>query len=135
MKPTLRFHGASGVRFAAGVLLLLLAVLLEPAQAQPTKDFGDAPSPYPTLLNDNGARHTVTGPLLGALRDAETDGLPQVAAFGDDNSNTDDEDGVVFLNPLVPWSNKHHPYHYLWCHTTARATQRVDRFRHQWKLE
>ena len=104
MKPKSRFHGASETRCAGGCVLLLLAVLLQPAGAQPTKDFGDAPSPYPTLLNQNGPRHTVTGPMLGTLRDAETDGQPQAFAFGDDNnpSGSDDEDGVVFFSALVP---------------------------------
>lgn len=104
MKPKSRFHGASETRCAAVCVLLLLAVLLQPAGAQPTKDFGDAPSPYPTLLNQNGPRHTVTGPMLGTLRDAETDGQPQAFAFGDDNnpSGSDDEDGVVFFSALVP---------------------------------
>ncbi len=68
-------------------------------------DFGDAPtavqsgfaSSYPTTLADNGARHTATGPLLGASRGADLDGQPSVAADGDDNDGDDDEDGVRFV--------------------------------------
>ncbi|MDB5972653.1 MAG: hypothetical protein JWQ90_5103 [Hydrocarboniphaga sp.] len=62
-------------------------------------DYGDAPSPYPTLLADNGARHFINtdGPYLGSGIDAETDGQPiNSGATGDDINNTDDEDGVSF---------------------------------------
>jgi hypothetical protein len=66
-------------------------------------DFGDAPDPtYPTLLASNGARHyIVPGFNLGAIVDAETNGLPNANATGDDTSNLADEDGVVFQNPLL----------------------------------
>jgi len=51
-------------------------------------DFGDAPSPYPTTLAQNGARHAIgSGLHLGATIDAENDGQ------SDDGS---DEDGVNF---------------------------------------
>ena len=65
-------------------------------------DFGDAPdSPYPTLVINDGARHlNVPGIHLGALIDGEPDGWPDAAAMGDDGSNLDDEDGVVFITPL-----------------------------------
>ena len=59
-------------------------------------DYGDAPVPYPTLQASNGASHVLAGPTLGALRDAETDGVPSVAADGDDLAGSDDEDGVSF---------------------------------------
>jgi hypothetical protein len=67
-------------------------------------DFGDAPdSPYPTLLANDGARHADNQILnLGALIDAEPDGLQDPNAMGDDNSNQPDEDGVVFTSPLNP---------------------------------
>ena len=55
-------------------------------------DFGDAPSPYPTLSADNGASHTATGPRLGPSRDSEPDAQPSAAADGDGA----DEDGVQF---------------------------------------
>ena len=66
-------------------------------------DFGDAPSPYPTLLADNGPRHDVVdfGPRLGVTLDGEYDGLPDAAALGDD-TNFDDENGVTFTTPLTP---------------------------------
>ena len=69
-------------------------------------DFGDAPdSPgivgYPTLLANNGARHSVVpGVFMGSLVDAESDGQPDATATGDDNNNADDEDGVNFTSPL-----------------------------------
>ncbi|MGD9874493.1 MAG: GEVED domain-containing protein [Kiritimatiellia bacterium] len=68
-------------------------------------DFGDAPDPtYPTLLANNGARHTIVAGLsLGALIDAEGDGQPTAKADGDDVNPPialDDEDGVTFLNAM-----------------------------------
>jgi hypothetical protein len=67
-------------------------------------DFGDAPDPtYPTLAASNGARHfIVPGMFLGNLIDGELDGQPNAAATGDDMSALADEDGVTFLNALVP---------------------------------
>ncbi|MBN2577727.1 MAG: choice-of-anchor D domain-containing protein [Pirellulales bacterium] len=66
------------------------------------EDFGDAPAAYPTLSANNGARHTVAGPMLGANRDMEPDGQPSARADGDDaNGVPDDEDGVVFTSGLV----------------------------------
>ena len=88
-------------------------------------DYGDLPDTgvgfgvgdYQTLLrNGSGARHILdldesgNGTYLGAGVDAELDGQPDVsagsvAATGDDNSvapNTDDEDGITFLTPIVP---------------------------------
>ncbi|WP_197529520.1 FG-GAP-like repeat-containing protein [Botrimarina mediterranea] len=57
-------------------------------------DFGDAPGPYPTLLAENGARHSNIGPgelQLGGAASYEADGLPSAAADADLN-----DDGVVF---------------------------------------
>jgi len=75
-------------------------------------DFGDAPEPtYPTTLANLGARHDVSpGLFLGFTVDPEPDGQPDPAAMGDDFDldpmnpplNTDDEDGVVFSNSLIP---------------------------------
>ncbi len=70
-------------------------------------DFGDAPQNvtaapyYPTKINDNGARHMITGNLiLGDYVDAETNGQPESQALGDDMAGTpDDEDGIVFIGP------------------------------------
>ncbi|MEO8670045.1 MAG: GEVED domain-containing protein [Tahibacter sp.] len=68
-------------------------------------DLGDLPDTaagtsagnYNTLEADNGASHQiVSGLLMGATVDAETDGQPNVAANGDDTSGApDDEDGVT----------------------------------------
>jgi len=74
------------------------------APAPPAQDFGDAPDPtYPTLLVNDGARHTDTGPILGAARDTEADGQPNATATGDDaaGATPDDEDGVSFTTPLI----------------------------------
>lgn len=66
-------------------------------------DFGDAPDPsYFTLLSRDGARHRiVNGMRLGTAIDLDTDGQPNATATGDDTQETDDEDGVVFTQPLV----------------------------------
>ncbi|MCP4169412.1 MAG: hypothetical protein GY758_01420, partial [Fuerstiella sp.] len=58
-------------------------------------DFGDAPVSYGTVLANNGARHFIGGPVLGATIDAEADGQPSVNADGDDLTGIDDEDGVI----------------------------------------
>ncbi len=70
----------------------------------PTLDYGDAlGAGYPTLLADDGARHTVSsGIFLGAEADAELDGQPNTAAAGDNDANTDDEEGVAFTSRLAP---------------------------------
>jgi 6-phosphogluconolactonase (cycloisomerase 2 family) len=62
------------------------------------KDFGDAPTPYPTRWGENGARHVATGPTLGAERDVDFDGFHSPLASYDDTNGTatDDEDGVTF---------------------------------------
>ncbi|MEM7481061.1 MAG: GEVED domain-containing protein [Acidobacteriota bacterium] len=69
-------------------------------------DFGDAADPtFPTLLVNDGARHSVLlvgNPILGAGVDTEPDGLPSPAHNGDDLDNTDDEDGIAFPGVLVP---------------------------------
>jgi uncharacterized repeat protein (TIGR01451 family) len=68
-------------------------------------DFGDAPSPYPTLLAQNGARHLVlpvNNPTLGTVVDTEPDGQPSANLDGDDLNGMDDEDGVSFPAPLMP---------------------------------
>lgn len=76
-----------------------------------TEDFGDAPtaaqsgftSSYPTLLADNGARHTpLAGFSLGTNVDTEGDGQPNAAANLDDtNGAPDDEDGVTINETLT----------------------------------
>jgi len=79
-----------------------------------TEDFGDAPtaaqsgfaSSYPTLLVDNGARHTpVAGFTIGSNVDTEGDGKPSAAANLDDiTGSPDDEDGVTFNGTLTSGS-------------------------------
>lgn len=81
-------------------LLTALATITTQA-AQPQYDFGDAPTPFPTLLAANGARHLVTnGPALGMTIDAELDGLPNPGATGDDTTGAADEDGII-----LPWGS------------------------------
>ncbi|MBI3871297.1 MAG: tandem-95 repeat protein [Verrucomicrobia bacterium] len=68
------------------------------------EDWGDAPSSYPTLRANNGARHTiVSGWKLGQVIDGETDGQPSADALGDDQAPAlDDEDGVIALSSFIP---------------------------------
>ncbi len=75
-----------------------------PPPEEPLLDFGDLPAPYPTLLADNGPRHSIDpgGARLGSSLDSETNGQPHALARGDDLVGVDDEDGVVLLDPLVP---------------------------------
>jgi len=59
-------------------------------------DYGDAPEPYATLDEDNGASHQIVADLfLGQSIDIDFDGQPSAAADGDDQDGTDDEDGVA----------------------------------------
>jgi hypothetical protein len=65
-------------------------------------DFGDAPDPYPTLFEADGAYHTIVpGVYLGSGVDEDLNGVPDTDALGDDNAG-DDEDGVTMDTPLVP---------------------------------
>lgn len=67
-------------------------------------DWGDAPDPtYPTLAENNGARHLVGGNFrLGASVDDEMNGQPTAEALGDDEDGNDDDDGVTFPDgPIV----------------------------------
>jgi len=71
------------------------------------EDFGDAPDSYHTLAASNGPRHKVADAgsrtiYLGAQVDMDQDGQPTLNADGDDTAGLDDEDGVVFLDPLAP---------------------------------
>ena len=77
-------------------------------------DFGDAPTAaqsglpadYPVTLGDDGARHRTGSLRLGTSIDGESDGLPDVSARGDDDANTDDEDGVTTIAPIVMLSDR-----------------------------
>ncbi|WP_197168168.1 GEVED domain-containing protein [Neorhodopirellula pilleata] len=81
-----------------------LTVATAPAR---TRDFGDAPAPFPTTLAADGARHIATGPMLGQAVDTEADGVKSDDADGDDTSGAtpDDEDGVAFGSTLLAISD------------------------------
>ncbi|OQY26739.1 MAG: hypothetical protein B6244_12680 [Candidatus Cloacimonetes bacterium 4572_55] len=71
------------------------------------QDFGDAPSPYPTLLQDDGARHLISDSLRFGNSpadnddiDSEMDGQPHALSQGDDADGNDDEHGVLDPNSL-----------------------------------
>ncbi|MEO8351535.1 MAG: GEVED domain-containing protein, partial [Chthoniobacteraceae bacterium] len=72
-------------------------VVADAGLALVTLDFGDAPVTYPTLSDDDGARHLlITGFHLGAGATADTDGQPGDLANADAN-----DDGVTF-SALTP---------------------------------
>jgi len=60
-------------------------------------DFGDLPDTYKTTIANDGAVHRNTlHEWLGETVDIELDGVPTDKAYGDDEADTDDEDGVEF---------------------------------------
>jgi len=71
-------------------------------------EYGDLPDIYGTLNNGTmvtPAVHAISDTVqLGATIDSETDGTPSANADGDDTAgiSPDDEDGVTFLDPLMP---------------------------------
>ncbi len=69
--------------------------------APPALDFGDAPASYGTAANFVGAAHLIGGPRLGIAVAAEVDGIATSMSTG----NGSDEDGVKFLQLLVPGSS------------------------------
>ena len=58
-------------------------------------DFGDAPSGYPVLLADDGARHSTNSLFLGAGVGSELEGQPSGQA------DADDDDGVTTTINLI----------------------------------
>lgn len=72
-------------------------------------DYGDAPSPYPTMYAQNGARHALGGPVFGYKSwhaDPDGDGQPSADATGDDLNvpefyTEDDEEGVRFTGGTI----------------------------------
>jgi len=67
-------------------------------------DFGDTPSPFPTLIIDDGARHdtTISDLFLGSSVDVEIEGQPDDTATGDDCHGSDDEDGLSSAPKVLP---------------------------------
>lgn len=63
----------------------------------PAQDFGDAPSGYPVLLAEDGARHLPSSLSLGAEVDVDIDGQPSPDADGDGF----DDDGIRWISSLV----------------------------------
>ncbi len=61
------------------------------------QDFGDAPSGYPVLLAEDGARHKQSSLFLGSEFDLDVDGQPSELADGDGV----DDDGVFVIADLV----------------------------------
>ncbi len=71
-------------------------------------DYGDLPASYGmTTLAQDGARHIIPSGgstvYLGTAPDADVNGMPTAAANGDDNTGSDDENGVVINTSS--WTN------------------------------
>ena len=67
-------------------------------------DFGDAPDiGYGTIIGKNGPQHLFSPDIyLGESIDTEPNGQPDMNARGDDTDSGPDEDGIRFLNDLIP---------------------------------
>jgi extracellular elastinolytic metalloproteinase len=62
-----------------------------------SRDYGDAPAPYPTTKVQDGASHGVrSGFHLGQRVDVDADGQPHFAALGDDATGTAFEPGFDY---------------------------------------
>lgn len=94
---TLRNYGKMNNPFLSG-----FTAQIEPPSNE-EYDFGDAPdASYPTLIAHDGARHFMDSrTFLGKTVDGEADGIPTIAANGDDLNGMYDEDGVRFNNHFV----------------------------------
>jgi len=74
-----------------------LAVQEDAPRTFGASDFGDLPDTYKTTIDNDGAVHRNTlHEWLGETVDRELDGVPTDKAYGDDEADTDDEDGVEF---------------------------------------
>lgn len=74
---------------------VMASVLIE-VTAPIDLDYGDAPSGYPVLRIDDGARHETSTLFLGASVSSESDGSPSPTASSDDG-----DDGITFLSSIV----------------------------------
>ena len=81
-----------------------LAFVLGTTENNNLFDFGDAPDiGYGSTLEKNGAHHLIgSGVYLGQSVDTEPNGQPDNQARGDDSDSGPDEDGIQFLNDLIP---------------------------------
>ena len=70
--------------------------LVDAASLSVLCDYGDAPAGFPVRNVDGGAAHVVVqATRLGALIDAEADGVTSSDAGNDDRTTSDDEDGLL----------------------------------------
>ncbi|PSU70010.1 hypothetical protein C9J22_12495 [Photobacterium phosphoreum] len=78
-------------------------------EAYATKDYGDAPDSYKTIVSSSGPNHIASSNLfIGAVApDIESDGQPNSDATGDDN-NGDDED--LFTAHIVTYQESDNAY-------------------------
>ena len=126
------------------VLTLGTAILLSTEQTlaftPATQDFGDAPAPYPTTLDNNGARHTFSSALrLGNVLDLEANGQPTNGALGDDlvpRGGPDDEDGVQFVGSSLLTGGRGQVDVVITINSaTGGDAERMDRFQYRRRLE
>ncbi len=70
--------------------------LVDAASLSVLCDYGDAPTGFPVLAVDGGAAHVVVQSIrLGVLIDTEADGVNSSNAGNDDQTTSDDEDGLL----------------------------------------
>lgn len=86
---------------ACAIVAACLAGWCTPVGAQ-SYDMGDAPQSYTPDSVEPAAHEIDTHFRLGYQIDGEPRTLFDRYAMGDDLDNIDDEDGVVFLSPLIP---------------------------------
>jgi len=86
------------MKSAVSLFFVAIAMLLATGAFAQGVDFGDDPDPpYPTMLATGGASHFILpGMQLGVYVDGEIDGQPFIPGLGDDMSQLDDADGVIF---------------------------------------
>ncbi|PQJ61592.1 GEVED domain-containing protein, partial [Photobacterium angustum] len=102
-------------------------------------DYGDAPDTYRTLKASDGPSHTSSTDLyLGTIAtDVESDGVPNNDANGDNNADTNDEDGIApyslvahnnFISHAIDVTNTSgsEVYLYAWLDLDRSGTFEVD---------
>ena len=112
-KKFIKNISSNGQIIGVGLLAFIMAIsafsaviLLSPESAEACQykyDYVDAPQSYGKAWHGGDYPYTITDDFcLGMQVDGESDGQYSPGADGDDKNNVDDEDGVIFLTPLIP---------------------------------
>ena len=81
-------------------------------------DLGDAPLPYATTAEENGAVHMPAGPRLGALRDVEANAIPGPGSCGGMYTANTMASAIEVLGMSLPNSSAHASFRH-----SVRATK------------